>query len=171
MMEIYQKRELEARYLEFMEKRFVIKDGEMRLQAVERNRRIKTATSSASKIAKYHETSEIALCLLRCRKDMFGLPPESADDYNPLPMDFHVILRSEFDTKERDIFVKELEARVKMLWPNSSFSSVSCGSHVRESKCERAIVFSSESNDCGEWLGKWFTGCVVVFCDHKHVLA
>ncbi|KAF1756175.1 hypothetical protein GCK72_012628 [Caenorhabditis remanei] len=149
LMDIYQKRELEVRYLKFMEKRFVIKDGEL---------------------------SE--------------LPPEQADDNNPLPMNFHVednftysetskllkpseckILRAEFDTRERDIFVKELEARVKVLWPNSSFSSVSCGSHVCESKCERAIVFSSESNDCGEWLGKWFTGCVVVFCDHKHVLA
>ncbi|KAF1756176.1 hypothetical protein GCK72_012629 [Caenorhabditis remanei] len=36
------------------------------------DRRIKTAMASAPKIAKYHETSEIALCLLRCRKDIFG---------------------------------------------------------------------------------------------------
>ncbi|CAO4372298.1 unnamed protein product [Caenorhabditis nigoni] len=140
MVQIYEKRELESRYLSFMETRFVIKDGE--------------------------------------------LPPEQADDHNPLSTDFHTednfqyseiqnlmtsseckILRAEFETTERDAFVKELESRVKNLWPNSKFSSVSCGKHVREAKCKRAIVFSSEPNDCGEWLGKWFTGCVVVFCD------
>ncbi|EGT41969.1 hypothetical protein CAEBREN_29393 [Caenorhabditis brenneri] len=146
MLEVYQKRELESRYLEFMEKRFAVKDGE--------------------------------------------LPPEQADDHNPLSMDFHVednfeyngianlmtkqeckILRAEFDTRERDAFVKELEGRVKNLWPNSSFSSVSCGKHTREAKCTRAIVFSAETDDCGEWLGKWYTGCAVVFCDKKEVMA
>lgn len=145
MMEIYERRELESRYLEFMEKRFVVKDGE--------------------------------------------LPPEQADDHNPLSMDFHVednfpyheipkliskseckVLRAVFDTTERDSFVKELEKRVKVLWPNSSFSSVSCGKETREAKCSRAIVFSSESDDCGEWLGKWFTGCAVVFCDKKETM-
>lgn len=146
MLDVYQKRVLEVRYLDFMESRFIVKDGE--------------------------------------------LPPEQADDHKPLPMDIHIednfpydqiqnlmtsseckILRAEFDTRERDAFVKELGARVKRLWPNSSFSSVSCGKHVREAKCERAIVLSAEFNDCGEWLGKWFTGCAVVFCDEKFVLA
>lgn len=35
-------------------------------------RLIKPAPLSAPKIADYHETSETALCLMRCRKDMFG---------------------------------------------------------------------------------------------------
>uniref|UniRef100_A0A1I7UII6 DUF4116 domain-containing protein n=1 Tax=Caenorhabditis tropicalis TaxID=1561998 RepID=A0A1I7UII6_9PELO len=146
ILEVFKRRKLEERYLDFMEKRFVVKDGE--------------------------------------------LPPEQADDRNPLSMDFHVeddfdysqvaslisqpeckILRAQIDTRERDVFVKELEERVKRLWPNSSFSTVSCGRDTREAKCPRAIVFSAESDDCGEWLGKWYTGCVVVFCDKKEILA
>lgn len=145
VLDIYRRRDLEARFLEFMEKRFVVKDGE--------------------------------------------LPPEQADDRNPLSLDIHVednfpyeqipslmtsseckIIRSALDTRERDGFVKELEQRVKKLWPNSSYSNVTCGSPVREAQCSRAIVFSAEHNDCGEWLGKWFNGCAVVFCDVKKII-
>ncbi|CAI2352284.1 unnamed protein product [Caenorhabditis sp. 36 PRJEB53466] len=142
ILAIYERRELESRYLTFMEKRFAIQNDE--------------------------------------------LPTEQADDHNPLPLDMHIedsfpynevqhlitdiecrLLRSAFDVSERDAFVKELEKRVQKLWSGAEFSSISCGSDVREANCSRAIVFSAEPTDCGEWLGKWFTGCVVVFCDNK----
>lgn len=64
---------------------------------------------------------------------IFQLPPEQADDHLPLSQDFHVedtfpyseiqhllkkdeckVLRASFDVKERDLFVKELERRVKV---------------------------------------------------------
>uniref|UniRef100_A0A8R1III8 Uncharacterized protein n=1 Tax=Caenorhabditis japonica TaxID=281687 RepID=A0A8R1III8_CAEJA len=118
-------------------------------------------------------------------------PPEQADDHNPLDVELHVednfpyseiqnlltpaeckILRSVIDVSERDLFVKELEKRVQNFWPAAKFSTVSCTnrSEAREAKCDRPIVLSAEPADCGEWLGKWFTGCAAVFCDDKKIL-
>ncbi|CAI5448815.1 unnamed protein product [Caenorhabditis angaria] len=113
------------------------------------------------------------------------LKPEQADDHNPLNTQIHIednfayeqvpeilkdpkeckILRSALPETQLQPFLEELGQRVKKLWPNSKFESVSCGSEVREAKCPRAIVLSAENSDCGEWLGRWFSGCAVVFCD------
>nr|CDJ88675.1 Hypothetical protein CBG13716 [Haemonchus contortus] len=139
IIDIYKQRTLEARYLKFIDDKFKFVNNEF--PAERRDDRVKFDTTVSIDDPFDYDAITRLLSAPECQS-----------------------LRSPFPVAHFDQLISELEARVKLIWPDAKYESHSCGSESRNAKCSRAIVLSVDVADCSEWLGAMHSGCAVVFC-------
>ncbi|VDK66811.1 unnamed protein product [Cylicostephanus goldi] len=139
MVEVYKQRTLEERYLNFIEEKFKFVNNEFPPEMQDDRKKFDDTISIEDKFD-YAAVGKL-LSQTECKA-----------------------LRSSFPDPHSEQILKELEERIKLLWPTAKFTERACSREARTAACPRAVVLSIENDDCSEWLGAMHTGCAIVFC-------